>query len=318
MYIIYCRNQTSADLEDKTSYRLSVTGGDYRPTRLVRVSDRKKVPGKAAMNGYHTISYCWEQSGQVAKNEIDDGNNEYSIVDKAKQCIVEEYNLYEDFIVSSTVFPDTSEDDDHDNIQEASDTDTQESNNHSEYVTWCEPKSKAAYIRYVTYDQLLQQVCKNYEVEYVWYDKICIDQSDSEAKSKEIKQMHKIYCNARYTIAMVPEAIIYTPDDINEGSFYVGNIAQEYFGVDVFCLCWWTRSWKLEEVMMAKRILIVGSNANMFQHSLNITGIPTTGDGIFTTLLDFEGTEEKKSSVNRTLVFAHFVLVRSHMTWYMR
>ncbi|KAI7847599.1 hypothetical protein BDC45DRAFT_562203 [Circinella umbellata] len=34
MYITYCRNQKTVDLEDKATYRLSVTGGDFRSTWL--------------------------------------------------------------------------------------------------------------------------------------------------------------------------------------------------------------------------------------------------------------------------------------------
>ena len=96
MYITYCRNQKTVDLEDKTDYRLSLTGGDYRPTWLMRVSDWKKVPGTEAVDGYHTISYCWEQSGEVVKNET---NEEYSLVDNGKHCIVEDFKLFEDSIL---------------------------------------------------------------------------------------------------------------------------------------------------------------------------------------------------------------------------
>ncbi|KAG2218775.1 hypothetical protein INT45_012995 [Circinella minor] len=231
MYITYCRNQKSVDLVDTTSYRLNVTGGEYRPTWLMRVSDWKRVPGKEAVNGYHTISYCWEQSGEV---------------------------------------------------------------------------SNTANIRYVRYDELLQQVCKDFQVEYVWYDKICIDQSDPKAKSREIKQMHKIYRNARYTIAMIPEVRLYNPQDFEEEALGFAHKAQDYVTDDVWYSCWFKRSWTLEEVMMARRILIIGANTNMFQHSLHTTDVPTTVDIFSGKLLDFEGTERNKVSVNQALAFAHF------------
>ena len=318
MYITYCRNQKSVDPEDKTGYRLSVTGGDYRPTWLIRVSDWQKVPGKAAVNGYHTISYCWEQSGEVVRN--DDNSNEYRIVDHAKHCIVEGYDVYKDLILGSSDFYDTREVDDQDdygkgddekheddNIQDVSGTDKlQESDIYNQYVTWCQRKSKTTKIRYVTYEQLLQQVCKDFQVEYVWYDKRCIDQSNSKARSNEIKQMHKIYRNARYTIAMVPELLIYDPADIEHEFFGFGNEAQEDISNNICHSSWWKRSWTLEEVMMTKRILIVGTDINMFQHSLNTTDIPTNVDVFSTTLLDFGGTEQNKGSVNRALAFAHF------------
>ena len=87
MYFTYDRNQTSVDCLDKTSYRLGVTGGDYRPTWLVRVSDWKKVPGKQAIDGYHTLSYCWEQSGKVVPRN--DGSGEYDCIDKGRHCIID-------------------------------------------------------------------------------------------------------------------------------------------------------------------------------------------------------------------------------------
>ncbi|KAG2218005.1 hypothetical protein INT45_001548 [Circinella minor] len=71
MYITHCRNQKSVDFVDKTSYRLYVTGGEYRPNWLIRVSDWEKVPGKEAEDGYHTIFDYWEQSGEVAKHETE-------------------------------------------------------------------------------------------------------------------------------------------------------------------------------------------------------------------------------------------------------
>ncbi|KAG2218182.1 hypothetical protein INT45_003608 [Circinella minor] len=344
MYITYCRNQKSVDVEDKTSYRLGVTGGEYRPTWLVRVSDWTKVPGKEAVDGYHTISYCWEQSGEVVRNETD---NEYSLFDHGKHCIVEGYNLYQDDILPLGDFVGTEDDDQEDckkdnrdentehnseDDNEISDEDNgngekndqdeqdeeygleddcavvekEESNNYNEYVTWCEPKSESTSIRYVTYDQLLQQVCQDFQVEYVWYDKVCIDQADNQAKSHEIKQMHRIYRNACYTIVMVPEVRLYNPDDFEHEIFGCGNEAQDYVTDDVWNSCWFKRSWTLEEVMMARRILIVGTNTNMFQHSLHSNDVPTTIDVFSGTLLDFGGTEQNKGSVNQALAFAHF------------
>ncbi|KAI7848119.1 hypothetical protein BDC45DRAFT_610564, partial [Circinella umbellata] len=121
MYITYCRNQKSVDAVDRTNYRLSVTGGEYRPTWLVRVSDWQKVPGTEAVEGYHTISYCWEQSGEVVKDETDDGNDEYDLVDNGKHCIVEGYNVGEGYVYhggESSESDENEDDDQEDDDQE--------------------------------------------------------------------------------------------------------------------------------------------------------------------------------------------------------
>ena len=67
----------------------------------------------------------------------------------------------------------------------------------------------------------------------MWYDKICIDQSDPKAKSHEIKQMHRIYRNARYMIAMIPEVCIYNSPEAFEQNFHVSkNKAQDWVIAD--------------------------------------------------------------------------------------
>ncbi|KAI7847170.1 hypothetical protein BDC45DRAFT_611219 [Circinella umbellata] len=353
MYITYCRNQKTVDLEDQTNYRLSVTGGDYRPTWLVRVSDWEKVPGTEAVNGYHTISYCWEQSGEVVKNET---NEEYSLVDNGKHCIVENFEPFKDSILQWEEFrkalseiqeadknagerklrkkiinpikkgitkmkmklhhKEEHQEDKQKNEEERDKEDASEvvSDSHEEYmmdfkdhVLFCVPQSETTRIRYVTYDELLQQVCKDFQVEYVWYDKVCIDQKDNKAKSKEIKQMHRIYHNACYTIAMIPEAALNDPKDFEHNVFATGHRAHDMLLTYVWESCWFKRSWTLEEVMMARRILIVGANTNMFKHSLHTTDIPATNDFISSNLIDFGGrTKQNKGSVNQALAYAHF------------
>ncbi|KAG2224437.1 hypothetical protein INT45_002976 [Circinella minor] len=300
MYITYCRNQKTVDLEDETSYRLSVTGGDYRPTWLIRVSDWKKVPGERAVDGYHTLSYCWEQSGEVVKREGD--GDEYDIIDNGKHCIVEEYDVDRDYIMG-TCLPKSYQE----HVKKAKTPENIKKNN--KYVVWCKPMSKATTLKHVTYQELLQQLCKDFQVEYLWYDKVCIDQSDKKHKLEEINQMHKIYRNARYTIGLIPELVIFEPLLFKYKHEIYGTCARGAF-MNSFNLrtCWRTRSWTLEEVMMSRRILVVGTNTNMFQHSLHTPGAPPTTVDLFSdVMLDFEGQIENNSgSVNQALAEAHF------------
>ncbi|KAG2217145.1 hypothetical protein INT45_004600 [Circinella minor] len=301
MYITYCRNQRTVDLEDKTSYRLSVTGGDYRPTWLIRVSDWKRVPGEAAVDGYHTLSYCWEQSGEVVKREEGD-QNEYTVIDHGEHCIVEGYDVDVDYI-NGTCLAKLERCD----VEEEVDSENKERN--SKYVTWCEPMSEKTTLKHVTYEELLQQLCKDFQVEYLWYDKVCIDQSDKKHKLHQINEMHKIYSNARYTIALIPEVIIWDPEDFNEKVEQYGNCARRLFIISLSLMgCWWTRSWTLEELMVSKRILMVGTDTNMFQHSLHTPDAPPTAIDIFSeSMLDFgEQMEKTGGSVNQALAQAHF------------
>ncbi|KAG2222359.1 hypothetical protein INT45_009832 [Circinella minor] len=66
----------------------------------------------------------------------------------------------------------------------------------------------------VTFEKVIQEICKDFNIKYIWYDQMCINQNDDEEKRCEIRQMHKIYKNAHCTIALVPELtkIPFKPD----------------------------------------------------------------------------------------------------------
>ncbi|KAI8137948.1 hypothetical protein BJV82DRAFT_325843 [Fennellomyces sp. T-0311] len=62
-----------------------------------------------------------------------------------------------------------------------------------------------AKVRHVKYEELVEQICHDFGVGYLWWDQKCIDQSNPEEKKREIKQMHTIYKNAYCTLILVPE-----------------------------------------------------------------------------------------------------------------
>ena len=68
--------------------------------------------------------------------------------------------------------------------------------------------------RRVKFKELIQQICKDFGVKYIWYDQGCIDQYNREEKQEAIKEMHKVYRNAKFTVALIPELEV--PRDIKK------------------------------------------------------------------------------------------------------
>ena len=154
-------------------------------------------------------------------------------------------------------------------------------------------------IQYVKYEELLQ----NFQVEYLWYDKVWIDPSDEETKLKEIKEMHKVYHNARYTIAIVSTVSLLSPGyhniKMNKRQFWWSLVTAKT------CYSFWmARPWTLLEVMMSRHILVVWANTSMFQHSLYTTDVPTLENMFSEGLLDSVG--QGPGSVNQMLRETHF------------
>ncbi|KAI9262302.1 hypothetical protein BDA99DRAFT_537640 [Phascolomyces articulosus] len=208
-------------------------------------------------------------------------NGEYDSIDNGRDCIVEGYDMNKGDLTTMTL--------------------TEE----EKYEVQFSPSTRSkTTINHVTYEELLQQICKDFDIEYLWYDKKCIDQFDDEIKLLEIKQMHKIYSNACYTVAIVPEVHIHDPKDfdtINSMFEYIEawtDMAQDSL--------WWKRSWTLEETMSSKRILVIGTDTYLWQHSFHTCNIPTLYDSFSDCMLDIANQQQGGGSVNQALNQAHF------------
>ncbi|KAI7848081.1 hypothetical protein BDC45DRAFT_524247, partial [Circinella umbellata] len=119
--------------------------------------------------------------------------------------------------------------------------------------------------------------------------------------------MHRIYSNACYTIVMAPD--VQCPESVyfEEEMPQYGNYARWVTVFDFYDSYWMKRSWTLEEVMMSKRILMIGTDINFFQHSLHTTTVPSVVDNFSSQLLDFRGEHHgQEGSVNQALNEAHF------------
>ncbi|KAI9243610.1 heterokaryon incompatibility protein-domain-containing protein [Phascolomyces articulosus] len=227
MYMTYVSGQSSLIVDGKPLTAFSTD--DFRPTWLVRVSDMQRVPGTDATEGYCTISYSWNYSGDLIQGE----NGEYECIDKGKHKLIFKTKENASFF-------------DHE-------------------------------IHEVKFEQLIQQLCKDFDIDYIWYDKMCIDQNDKVAKHTEIEQMHQIYKSAAYSVAMIPEMSI--PESVESVSWTSGimNISRvinnekfhereviEKCLVDICQSQWMKRLWTLEEAIMSNHIVFVGRNAHLW------------------------------------------------------
>ncbi|KAI8144017.1 hypothetical protein BJV82DRAFT_74360 [Fennellomyces sp. T-0311] len=112
---------------------------------------------------------------------------------------------------------------------------------YKEVVEQFDLKTKAT--RFVKFEGFIQQLCKYFGIQYIWYDQMCIDQNDHDAKVQEIRQMHLIYHHARCTLVLIPE--LNTRKDQNNAD--IANI-------DVIPESEWSkRIWTLEEAYMSKK-----------------------------------------------------------------
>ncbi|KAI9249703.1 hypothetical protein BDA99DRAFT_542011 [Phascolomyces articulosus] len=301
MYITYCRNQRSLDLADTTQYRRDATAGEYRPTYLIRVSDWEKVPGEQAETGYCALSYVWEQSGDVVQKE----NGEFDCIDNGRHCIVQGYDMGH----KKGIFTKLKERLLRSKKNKDSVIMIPIGDEENKYDVQFLPSTRSkAILKHVTYKELLQQICKDFEIEYLWYDKICIDQSDNKNKLREIKQMYNIYSNACYTVAIVPEVHIHDPkhfDTIHTINNNTDASTKAWIDMKQKSL-WWKRSWTLEETMSSKRILVIGTDTHFWQHSFHTCDIPTAFDSFSKWMLDFANQQQGRGSVSQALSQAHF------------
>ncbi|KAI9488667.1 hypothetical protein BDB00DRAFT_35100 [Zychaea mexicana] len=113
--------------------------------------------------------------------------------------------------------------------------------------------------KHVQFEGIIQQICKDFNIKYIWYDQMCINQDDKEEKYREIHRMHQIYTNAYCTVALVPE---FHADDGGMGRDFVfpkfASITQSE---------WYKRLWTLEEAFMSQRLLFVGRNVHSWWYS---------------------------------------------------
>ncbi|KAG2214929.1 hypothetical protein INT45_010573 [Circinella minor] len=121
-------------------------------------------------------------------------------------------------------------------------------------------------VKFVKFEELIQEICKDFNIKYIWYDQMCINQNDEKAKYSEISQMHQIYSNTYCTIALVPEMTavsykLYPGFKLSSGYinlYYAFQKAQ-----------WMKRMWTLEEAILSSKVVFIGKNIHCWYHQIS-------------------------------------------------
>ncbi|KAI9271653.1 hypothetical protein BDA99DRAFT_556877 [Phascolomyces articulosus] len=204
---------------------------NFMPSKLVCISDMKVVDGSQVNEGYCALSYSWNQSGDI---KLDD-NGKYVRVDDGKHKIISYDNIFPDMIIPQYKVPLNYK-------YESIETRSKLSKiYHVLEIIDGENYNLTKATKQVKFEGIIQKICQQFNIKYIWYDQLCIDQNNKEEKHHEIRNMHHIYEHAYCTVALVPDYPRNHSLRANE---------QQYFN----------RLWTLEEAIKSKRLIFVGKN----------------------------------------------------------
>ncbi|KAI7852033.1 hypothetical protein BDC45DRAFT_514170 [Circinella umbellata] len=257
---------------------------DFRPTRLIRTSDMTIVSGQDAINGYCAISYPWEWSGDVEFKDMKDDDNNY----QNDSPIAQSFNNHQQ--KKQKIIIDRGE---HTHIAKATESLDCLHTFSTEKTSFFKMKKKRPFrslfsnpnsvfdidddeptVRKVTFTEIIQQLCWMFEIDYIWYDQLCIDQSDSEDKQNEIRQMHQIYGNAQFTLVMIPEMQFVCPNPEDGSDRRPTETAIQQCIQQIATSKWSKRAWTFEEAVLSKRLLFVGRDVHLWSDTIVSTKNP--------------------------------------------
>ncbi|KAI9261523.1 hypothetical protein BDA99DRAFT_537913 [Phascolomyces articulosus] len=107
---------------------------EFMPTKLVRISDMQVMDGSQVNEGYCALSYAWNQSGEIIQDGV---TGKYKRIDEGKHKIIQE---------------------ERDNSGKNTDNNQQEQREE----------------KYVKFEGVIQQICQQFNIKYIWYGQICI------------------------------------------------------------------------------------------------------------------------------------------------
>ncbi|KAG2225292.1 hypothetical protein INT45_001516 [Circinella minor] len=254
---------------------------DFRPTRLIRTSDMTIVPGYEAINGYCAISYPWEWSGDVEFQEIKDDNNHiYQDNTTTKTTSSQQQKIIKDRGKHTYIAKPTS------SLDCLYDFSTKKTQNKKEKNRRLRSLFNMAYstvdtndddeprVRKVTFKEIIQQLCWMFEIDYIWYDQLCIDQLDLKDKQNEIRQMHQIYGHAQFTLVMIPEMQFICPHPEDDVDRRPTGTAIQHCIQQIATSKWSKRAWTFEEAVLSNRLLFVGRDVHVWSDTIISTENP--------------------------------------------
>ncbi|KAI8148348.1 hypothetical protein BJV82DRAFT_263335 [Fennellomyces sp. T-0311] len=185
------------------------------------------VPGSTVDEHYWALSYAWHQTGEI----IEKGDSEFERIDNGNHEII--------------------------SYESQSLTEQEDWQGKRRIVSEIDPESKK--IHHAKFEGVLQQICKDFDIRYIFYDQMCIDQNDHDEKMRDIKHMHLFYENAYCTLALVPEL------EHKDSAFHKNSPAD----IDGLVHSQWsTRAWTLFEAYVSKNLLFVGRNVHFWSNAI--------------------------------------------------
>ncbi|KAG2224563.1 hypothetical protein INT45_004408 [Circinella minor] len=123
---------------------------------------------------------------------------------------------------------------------------------------------------FVRFETIIQQICHSFNIKYIWYDQLCINQNDFEEKHRELRHIHQIYSSAYYTIALVPEFSIKIKSTKERK-----RLSEQDNAADLYCnfldaldeistAQWSKRLWTLTEAIKSHQLVYVGRNIHVY------------------------------------------------------
>ncbi|KAI9484512.1 hypothetical protein BDB00DRAFT_878767 [Zychaea mexicana] len=280
MYVTYDSSQFTIEFTDRSPrgphrrppkrVPSSIPTPPFKPTYLVRISDMKRVLATNVNEGYCALSYSWNWSGDIIKHEKnDDEEPEYSREDHGQHTMI----YQEETKLNVTI------------------TSSERSRR--------KRQKKMMRIRFTTqqklakFERLIQHICKDFNIRYIWFDQTCIDQSDHDQRKQEIQRMHKIYKNAYCTLVLLPEFQVQPCIPWHGGSKHVSNMNT------ILDFEWCKRAWTLEEAYMASRLVFVGRNVHMWSPTKDERAmqLPTPSDKFLYNICTTQAIQWNASSV---------------------